>query len=368
MGSFELRDWEKAEAEARARLLSSGADADRVALIEALAASGQFDAVIAEHAGLNAPTPRSLATLGRSLIEAGRIDEGVAACAACLQSNRDDPEDWLAAARVFELAGRAQEALACAQRALVLSPHSPSALSMVGLCLLGVDDELARRRLEASVRLEPAQPRAWLALSRLDGHQGRWNEAKGSARRALELASQWTEAQAWFHHVALRTRPIKSYFILVPMVASSAIALSAFSRIGGEGFWPRIALSMVIFVAALCLDVVRQRRRSRQLEALGTPEARLEAKLGVGSATQALPPSLARASRFIARGLRWVAWFFAVWPPVLAWLVVRYSPPGTLHFHPGMLVILIPWALTAMLWWEARQMDRRVAQAERDRT
>lgn len=241
MGSFELRDWEKAEAEARARLATSGADADRVALIEALAARGQFDAAIAEHAGLNAPTPRSLATLGRSLIEAGRIDEGVAACAACLQSNRDDPEDWLAAARVFDLAGRAQEALACAQRALVLSPHSTTALTMVGLCLLGMDDDLARRRLEASVRLDPGQPKAWLALSRLDGHRGRWDDAKGSARRALELAPQWTEAQAWFHHVALRTRPIKSYLILVPLVVSSAISLSAFSRIGGEGFWPRIA-------------------------------------------------------------------------------------------------------------------------------
>ncbi len=281
----------------------------------------------------------------------------------------DVPEDWLAAARVFELAGRRTETLACTQRALVLAPHSPAALTMLGLCFVGVDDDVARRCLEASLRLEAGQPKAWLALSRLEGRLGRWNEARVGAQRAVELAPRWTEAQAWFHHVALRTRPISSFIVMVPMIAASAIALSAFSRLGADGFYPRIALSSAILGAAILLDVVIRRRRRQQLEALGTPEANVEARFGVGSgAVDTLPPSTAHLGRGIAGGLRWAAWFFAAWPPVLVWLVVHYSPPGTLHFHPAMLLMLLPWALTAMLWSEARGMARRVERAERDRT
>lgn len=33
-----------------------------------------------------------------------------------------------------------------------------------------------------------------------------------------------------------------------------------------------------------------------------------------------------------------------------------------------MLVVLVPWLLSALLWWEARQLNRQIEQAMHDRS
>lgn len=372
MGSFERRDWATAEAEARAALAHHPTDEHRLALMEALAAQARFDEVLATHDTVCAPTPRSLFLRAIALAELGRtaeLDAALSDCWRALEANLvagEDSDDLLLASRLTRLLGQDGLAAGLAQRALVLSPTSAPALTLLGQLLVGVDDALARRRLEQSLAIDPQQPAAWVTLSHLLLRAGDAPGARQKARRALDLAPQWTEAQKAFWHASLRARsPGAMALVLAPLAVSLALVFAAWNRWTEAAFWPLLGASFALFVVSIAVDVMARRARRKALATVDPVEARFGAG---GTAVEELAaPSDARVLRGVGTALFGCAGLFALVGlgavGVIAWSLQRQP------FHLAMPVLgALPFVVAAMLWWEGRKARLTAARAARDRT
>jgi Flp pilus assembly protein TadD len=92
--------------------------------------------------------------------------------------------------------GEEQAALVYARQAVALAPQATEHQLALGEIYEALRArEMARTAFLAATRLEPAQPRPWIALARLERENGELRQAEMHARRACTVAPDNAEAQ-----------------------------------------------------------------------------------------------------------------------------------------------------------------------------
>jgi tetratricopeptide (TPR) repeat protein len=146
------------------------------------------------------PTPtRSPATFAleaESLFQAGRLDQAAESYQLAIEASPQDPDLYVALARVLVFAGRPEEAETEARNALLINPDLPAAHAVLGWALdfRGADHLIeAEAEVRAALASDPDFPlaHAYLAEILIDQYvtldEGDYRDAVEAADRAVDL-------------------------------------------------------------------------------------------------------------------------------------------------------------------------------------
>lgn len=186
-----------AETAARRALSVSDDPAARLTLGRVLLETGRVDEALAELQGVSSALPAARYDLARALRRAGRP---AAALHTLRRFTSDEPAHagaWNELGVALMACGEPQESRACFERSLALRPrHVPTLANLGAACqALGRLGE-ADRALTAALARDPDAPTALARRAGLRKVQGRVDDALADAGRLVELAPDDADAQA----------------------------------------------------------------------------------------------------------------------------------------------------------------------------
>jgi tetratricopeptide (TPR) repeat protein len=141
-------------------------------------------------------SPATYALEAESFFQAGRLDQAAESYRLAIEANPQDPDLYVALARVLVFAGRPQEAETEARNALLINPDLPAAHAVLGWALdfQGADRLIeAEAEIQAALASDPdfALAHAYLAEILIDQYillnEGDYRDAVASADRAVQL-------------------------------------------------------------------------------------------------------------------------------------------------------------------------------------
>jgi tetratricopeptide (TPR) repeat protein len=141
-------------------------------------------------------SPATYALEADSFFQAGRLDQAAESYHLAIEANPQDPDLYVALARVLVFAGRPQEAETEARNALLINPDLPAAHAVLGWALdfQGADRLIeAEAEIQAALASDPdfALAHAYLAEILIDQYillnEGDYRDAVVSADRAVQL-------------------------------------------------------------------------------------------------------------------------------------------------------------------------------------
>jgi hypothetical protein len=136
------------------------------------------------------PSPPELLQQAKTLEQAGRLPEAIAAYERLLALTPERPNTWYNLARLQRRAGRPEAALASYQRALDLGVEQPEEVRLNRGVILSDDlrrPDQAEAELDAALALNPAYVPALLNLANLNEDRGRRAPALALYERALAV-------------------------------------------------------------------------------------------------------------------------------------------------------------------------------------
>lgn len=141
-------------------------------------------------------SPATYALEAESFFQAGRLDQAAESYRLAIEANPQDPDLYVALARVLVFAGKPQEAETEARNALLINPELPAAHAVLGWALdfQGADRLIeAEAEIQAALASDPdfALAHAYLAEILIDQYillnEGDYRDAVASADRAVQL-------------------------------------------------------------------------------------------------------------------------------------------------------------------------------------
>ena len=182
----------KAPGNVRARVQLAGAHQIRGNLQQAVAAYGQSLSIIAPN-DVHYQVQARLG-LGSSLVDLGRVDDGIAVLEGALARDPTDPETLAILSEAWWHRGDPDRAESFAHRALMLKPDLGNALLVLGAARTArADLEGAAEVLARAVRANPDGARAHANLADIYARLGRNGEACVAWREVLHLPAALPE-------------------------------------------------------------------------------------------------------------------------------------------------------------------------------
>jgi superkiller protein 3 len=164
-----------------------------LARLDAPKALEAADKAVAAGASAAAHAARSAA-----LLALGKSEDGVAAARKALETDPRSLRGHVALAEALMATGKATEAVPAARKAVEVDPNSAEAHATLGAALLAADPKAwndAIAEAQDGAFKNPKNPEIQMIVGRIFEADGRYDQAAGSYRKALELDPDFSQAR-----------------------------------------------------------------------------------------------------------------------------------------------------------------------------